>query len=670
MADNVPDEILSEILSPALRVSDEAFSSTSYDSTFMSFSESSSAYLLVSKAWLRVATPLLYNVVVLRSKAQAQALAAVLKSNPDLGRFIKKLRVEGGYAISMHKILQASINITDLFLSLNIVSDNACGLCRGLHLISPSRVIIHGPRWSGLSPAALKLIETLEKCIQTWKKLAVCDIPSSLGTSTMLTISNALSKAPNLVCLVISSFTGTPGPWGINQYVRIIATNPSLKSIRLNPPSSMRLSSLLDVVKDDPKMKLLFDLPDERALPSEKNEEKNTPLPRHFVYPARLAADTVQEDTIWSRVLYFAFHRVNTRRRYWSSDEPPSTYLAPLLVSKTFARLGIPHLYESPVLETSFAESSFALQLAQNPSLRHYVRCLTITHSGGLAVFKSIISHTPALVELHGGDNCSPITWKAFNDLGDSTGPSLLSFQGVPILKPSEAVSATVFSQFSQIRFFCWSTRTVFNVVPKSIPGNTFATLVDLTVNAFDSSFLIALSHMELPSLQTTAFTATAAGGALFFQKHGSKLKELTVSVEQIANLDLAIFRNCPSLTVLGISCDEKSLLRLPTLESPEKHARLELIIFKLPGVYRMKQKQRVSCGRFLLSLDGTPFPALREIEHPHCSWPTTEPEISKSHWVRWAEALQDRSIQLVGKTRVQWRRRLKYVPQKATKSA
>jgi DNA mismatch repair ATPase MutS len=138
----------------------------------MTFSESSSAFLVVSKAWLRVATPLLYNVVVIRSKAQAQALAATLNANPDLGRFIKKLRVEGGFAISMLKILQSSPNITDIFLSLSVApSDNACGLCRGLPLIDPVRVIIDNYTWNGVNKPTSKLIDTLEKCFVTWKNM-------------------------------------------------------------------------------------------------------------------------------------------------------------------------------------------------------------------------------------------------------------------------------------------------------------------------------------------------------------------------------------------------------------------------------------------------------------------------------------------------------------------
>lgn len=197
MGDNLPDEILSEILSPALRVSDEAFSATSETgrSPFLSMSESSSAFLLVSKAWLRVATPLLYHVVILRSKSQAQALAAVLTSNPALGRFVRKLRVEGGYAISMLKILQTSPNITDLFLSVDIVApDNPCGLCRGLQLINPVCVILqgsHGGRGSmnrRISTEAQKLIDKLVNCISAWTKLVL--LQPLLSVVSLFTLGN------------------------------------------------------------------------------------------------------------------------------------------------------------------------------------------------------------------------------------------------------------------------------------------------------------------------------------------------------------------------------------------------------------------------------------------------------------------------------------------------
>jgi hypothetical protein len=166
----------SEILSPALTVSDEAFSDTTQNSPFASYSESSSAFLLVSKAWLRVATPLLYHVVVLRSKAQAAALDVALRENPQLGRFIKKLRVEGGYGGAMLKIIQRAPNVTDLVLSINIWSaDNVSGLTRGLPLMNPTRVVLFDTPYHGTRNKNSQIIlETVKQCItQEWKHLVL-----------------------------------------------------------------------------------------------------------------------------------------------------------------------------------------------------------------------------------------------------------------------------------------------------------------------------------------------------------------------------------------------------------------------------------------------------------------------------------------------------------------
>jgi hypothetical protein len=53
---SLPDEIISEILTPVLRVSDHLFSDTTTKgrSPFATNTESTSAMLVVCKAWLRV----------------------------------------------------------------------------------------------------------------------------------------------------------------------------------------------------------------------------------------------------------------------------------------------------------------------------------------------------------------------------------------------------------------------------------------------------------------------------------------------------------------------------------------------------------------------------------------------------------------------------------------
>lgn len=172
----LPDEILKEILSPALQIPDRLFASIDVDgpSPFAKYERSTSAYLLVSKDWLRVATPLLYNVVVLRSKAQIQALAWALKSTPELGTFIKKLRIESGYNTSLSSVFQAAKNLSDLCLSLEIYShDNVSGICKGLTLIQPRRIIIYDPikHARPFNQRVLQLFEDLIALIPTWNRL-------------------------------------------------------------------------------------------------------------------------------------------------------------------------------------------------------------------------------------------------------------------------------------------------------------------------------------------------------------------------------------------------------------------------------------------------------------------------------------------------------------------
>lgn len=173
----LPDELIKEIISPALKVSDEVFSSTSGTSPFAGYSPSTSALLVVCKDWLRVATPLLYHVVVLRSKAQAQALEGVLRENKLLGTFIKKLRLEGGFGSAMYPIIMAAPNLTDLFLSFDIWSaDSVSGLCRGLPKMNPTRVILDDkeiyPEKASNGPLR-QLIKALCECLKIWTKLVV-----------------------------------------------------------------------------------------------------------------------------------------------------------------------------------------------------------------------------------------------------------------------------------------------------------------------------------------------------------------------------------------------------------------------------------------------------------------------------------------------------------------
>ncbi|KAJ7222517.1 hypothetical protein GGX14DRAFT_664051, partial [Mycena pura] len=650
---HIPDEILSEILSPALLVPDDRFCEMSDVSPFISFSESSSAYLVVCKAWLRVATPLLYHVVVLRSKAQAQALATTLGTNPDLGGFIKKLRVEGGYAISMHKVLQKSPNITDLYLSLVIApSDNACGLSRGLRLINPSRVIINfagRDRW--LSKAARNLAcELEEKFIPAWTNLAVFQMPHRLnGLLQLDDLATALAQAPKLVKLVI-----TDKVHQISDYMRIIAEAPALRRIEFSLPDTSysrpdeRRRRILNQVQHDDRLRALLSFLKDSEYSSPHEDETFLPIP--FVYPARLAADPVLEDTIWSRILYFAMAQTEV-------SEGSDCKLALLVVCKKFARLGIPILYNYPFFHWATSQRVFASRLEEEPALGQHVKRLYLADVKDAYGYNSIIKRVPALVELQMRENCTSMTWGMFKELARSTGSGLLSLQGVRISKPSGTMSPDIFSLFPLARTFSWHCRSVFK---SAQAADAFGNLVNLTVDACDKSFLNVIARMELPSLRTVSFSATVDGGASFLKNHGQKLETMTASGRQLADVRLAIFQNCPSITVLGISCDEKVPNRGSSYFRVGQTTHLPLASLTAFGRMRPREEPYLEGFFSHTGLSHANFPALQEIKHPWCKWPTEEPHVNKSKWVRWAEMLLDRNIYLVDSKGVRWRRRLK----------
>ncbi|KAF8599081.1 hypothetical protein BDV93DRAFT_405776, partial [Ceratobasidium sp. AG-I] len=52
--------------------------------------------VLVCKSWCRVAIPLLYEAVIVRSSIQARALWSTLRKTPALGIHIRRIRLHHG----------------------------------------------------------------------------------------------------------------------------------------------------------------------------------------------------------------------------------------------------------------------------------------------------------------------------------------------------------------------------------------------------------------------------------------------------------------------------------------------------------------------------------------------------------------------------------------------
>ncbi|KAK7059601.1 hypothetical protein R3P38DRAFT_2496453 [Favolaschia claudopus] len=569
-ANSLPDEIISEILAPALRITDAQFSDPR-SSRFMKFSESSSAYLLVCKSWLRVATPLLYSVIPLRSRAQAQALAAALTANPELGRFIKRLRVEGGYGISMDAILQASAkNVSHLCLSLHIThSDNASGLCRGLPLLSPVHLILDGGRATNSQPVE-KLIDVLEKCLLAWKQLVLADFFFFFFCHPK--ICDALAKAPALETLVIG---GSLEATRVPPYLHKVAENPSLRDIRITWMFFPHLSRQMfcDEIRAYPRLRAK-ETTTRPLIPPELNT---------FVYPAQLAADPAQEDAIWSRILFFATQPTDYHWGIPFSERIPRT--TSLYVCKLFARLGTPHIYKHISLTVVVRRlPSLLLQVSRQPSLGRNTRSLYLNYDTTADTLKALLPHLPSLVTLHLGQDAHMIPWKSFAELSALVGPSVQILRGMRINKASGSATPQLFSLYTQMRELHWDSGTKFKTDLRAVAYSALNHLVKLTIDHFDESLLDVLARMELPALRGVTFRpfrSNPTGGAEFFRKHGPKLTQLTLCESQLKNPKLAIWRNCPLVTTLGVACDKKHPVDGSWVATFETHPFLETIVFE-----------------------------------------------------------------------------------------
>ncbi|KAK6977493.1 hypothetical protein R3P38DRAFT_3123259 [Favolaschia claudopus] len=410
----LPDEIISEILSPALNVSNERFAATERISPFATYSVSSSAYLLVCKAWLRVATPLLYRVVVLRSTSQANALEETLQDHPELGRFIKKLRVEGGYGPAMHTILQSAPNIQDLFISLCIWStDRTAGLRKGLALLNPRRVIIDDP--SACDPPHNKqldtLMQTLWACIRSWDNLKVFSMPYGFGSEEWRSVRarnfiSSLEECASVHTIQLTSYFSK-----FHDFLRLLPSISSLETVEFTDstlrPAINRIPELKALAQFKPN--LVF-----RPTPSTSTTTK-TPTPSQckptnptFIPMSSTSVKTCE--SIWDRILFFAMS-IDYDELSCISTPIYSRRPGILQVCKPFYRIALPHLYHSLHLTPKNAPS-IATQLQHhkdNDTLRlgaciHSIRSFHAPTASLLAILSHATNLQFLLVSEWGGE--------------------------------------------------------------------------------------------------------------------------------------------------------------------------------------------------------------------------------------------------------------------------
>ncbi|KAJ7652350.1 hypothetical protein DFH06DRAFT_1475209 [Mycena polygramma] len=666
MSQHLPDEIISEILSPALKVSEEMFSDTAATSPFASPSVSSSAALLVCKAWLRVATPLLYHVVVVRSKAQAHALQRILRGNPDLGRFVKMLRVEGGF---------------DPRFRL----DRRSGW--GLHYIDPTRMIIFDDERARnhlKNKQVQNLIGALEARAPKWSNFSTLHLPySNIAGCEREPFVMRLCACPTLTEVSFPYLFGSDF-----QVLFDISRRPSLKAIEIRSPLS-ESSHLVAAICTDSRLLSIVRFLDEPEIML-PNEEPVTLQPSDPSFKPMASATQEVIERVWSRSLEFAMVASDVEpdtTSDTSSDCPTEAgvyhdRLQLLVVSKMFHRLAIPYLYRHLVFPRAPPLRRLALQLASTPAVGAHVRSIEIRWD----MFErnihmtAIFCHTPHLERLVGRkglfSGLPTLSWTAFETLGQVGGASLQTFSSfeIEVAEDSEPHSPVVFGRFTALRSLDWyiESRFLINKPPffdqtAAVPRDGLPALESLRLRS--SAGREVFTKMELPSLRRVNFDFPphrdqSRRDPTFLRKHGTKLKELKIKATQFPGV--SILTLCPRISVLSCNVfppDGNASLPdfgYPHLAPGFQHACLTTLIIDTEALSN-KVKDQQDWKLFFDKLKLSYFPLLREIRVvPLTEWPTTEHAISKSMWVKLAEKLLSSGIQLTTASGARWHPRLK----------
>ncbi|EDR15475.1 uncharacterized protein LACBIDRAFT_301868 [Laccaria bicolor S238N-H82] len=685
-----------EILSPLLDVCEEKFldSSDLAKSPFSLSPLSSSVVLEVCKSWLRVSTPLLYRVVILRSNAQAKALERTLKSNKSFGLFIKKLRVEGGYGAAMKTILQASPNIAHLWITLALRSEaNVSGLCFSLWSINPSRVTLHDSWYEARNAQVLKLAETLLNCLEKWTKLTTVDLPYlSEHHVTLRADSLAQSLVVSKSLKTVNALTRTY--YSIPSWLRILGDSTSLESIHLRPTT---FASFLSQLQQLPRLQSLvvFDevSPDLRSSveiePSDDSSLGPTLIPSNFTSnPMRITplSHVSQDlrDRIWDLVIQFAIgiNDLEDERLPTSGDVITwnKTRLALCHVSKYFKTLVEPYLYAYPMFTDMDSRlRGFAARLKEDPSLRTRLRALymaggaiyplriqgdiqdtlqqifedgTVAHENKMGVVR--------VCGLGEARFCARIRWDVFESMASASGSTVVSLRNLRIESPTKKrQNPSVFFKFSALRILAGAVLVEFSDSPKNINRDSLSNLERVELTAVSPSCLKVLSLMKLPMFHTLSLPSSKGKALLFLASHGSKLRVLDIELEhELRAENLSVFDLCPNLVSLTMRVfnNTQGLLNPASQFTQSKLTKIVLLRNPAIGGKRFNHKIHAS---FFEAIDAKNFPVLQEIQVDFCEWPILEHEIKKSVWPRWAEYLATHNIRLTDKDGRHWRPRL-----------
>ncbi|KZT03662.1 uncharacterized protein LAESUDRAFT_330668 [Laetiporus sulphureus 93-53] len=211
------------------------------------------APLLVSRTWRRIATPLHYRHVVLRTARNTALLAGTLRTSPELGELVRSIRIEGTFDALVDVVCSCrNLEAFDMTVDNGSAPPVAPGMissaqadpheadakvfkfCSSFAKMRKIRHLVIRKNAYLTQPGPTLIFEQLGKAITSWKHLETVNIafrfspsPASASFAASLAIAPKLRDVSALL----------PAVW--NTTLLEISANPSLERIHLTPDTEL-----------------------------------------------------------------------------------------------------------------------------------------------------------------------------------------------------------------------------------------------------------------------------------------------------------------------------------------------------------------------------------------------------------------------------------------------
>ncbi|KAJ8082678.1 hypothetical protein PM082_008534 [Marasmius tenuissimus] len=671
-----PDEIIEQILEHALIIPDKTFFAPSQRSTFSTTGDSNDCnLLLVSRQWNRVGIPFLYEAAIIRANVQVVSLWRTLRASPSRSKFLRRLRIEGGYStVSLLKIVAAcKDSIHTLYVAMDMPALGEIPVLASLPELRIQSLGLDMNRGSRRSSTRRDLVETLSMSIAHWTS-TLRDL--TFFNSESLHDDNLFASLQNCVRLERVQMTRVWNVEGLFSLCRIQSLRHiAFTGVRCQSQFASGVQSASELVQQlefregynvstsesgywvatrrpattqgtTPLLPSLSisDIEHQAHLVEPPPPPPPPPPPR----PVPLLPHRIPYE-VWTRVFAYATHKSYSATSVSNSQQAEqnaaewkdwkcvaSTRRNILLVCKKFKFLGERFLYMSPILFNRLQAKLFAHQLEADPELGDYVRYLRLVRMDISSHFPVVITTPLPSLEFVSRD-IMVLPW-----IGSPSRLQSLS-QNLDMVQANFPLPSAVFSHLGVLHTLELVGQNI--LPPFAVYSDALPQLHTLKVNGCGMQFVNFIRQMELPALKELHCDIIDHAQTIiehFLISHGWKLTNLRLYwwSTSLDNWFLGPLDLCHSLVELvilprvSVGKIEETSPWGSLLKPSVPHCLERLVLLgvryvlghpaRVGGTAKKTQAQ-VRWLDFFAAINTAMLPKLKEIQIDAIDWPCSE---------------------------------------------